>query len=444
MRYDDALRYLDAHLNREATAGRIEGLTLEPVEQLLAALGDPHRAYPVIHLTGTNGKGSTANLISAALEAHGLTVGLYTSPHYERINERLCRNREPISDEELALAIDGVAVAEKISGVTPSYFEILTAAAFAWFAEVAVDIAVVEVGLLGAYDATNVVHADVAVVTNIGRDHTDGVGDWRRAVATEKAGIIEADSHLVLGDVGGDVEEIFLSRPARDRWAVGYDLTVTGDQLAVGGHLIGLHTPHGEHEDIYLSLHGTHQVENALLALGAVEAFFDRAVDSEVLQEAWGAITLPGRCEVIRRHPTVVIDGAHNPDGAAALHDALSEFPPASRRIVVFGALQDRDVGAMLVALGVQPGDLVLACEPDSERALDATDVEFVVAGMGVESEVVRDPASALERALSVAGDDDLIVVTGSIYTVGEVGRVWRDAFAASGDGPGVDDFGDD
>jgi dihydrofolate synthase/folylpolyglutamate synthase len=270
------------------------------------------------------------------------------------------------------------------------------------------------------------------------------VGDWRQAIATEKAGIIEPGSHLVLGDVGADVDRIFLSRPAREQWAAGYDLTVTGDQLAVGGHLIGLHTPFGEHDDIYLSLHGSHQVENALLALGAVEAFFGRRVDTDVLQEAWGAIRLIGRCEVIRRHPTVVLDGAHNPDGAAALHEALSEFPPASRRIVVFGALQDRDVGAMLAALGVQPGDLVLACEPDSERAMDPTDVEFVVAGMGIDSEVVRDPASALERALSVAGDDDLVVVTGSIYTVGEVGRVWRDAFASSGDGPGRDDFGED
>ena len=189
MDYPGALAYLDEHINREATAGRIAGLSLEPIERLLAVLGDPQRAYPVIHVTGTNGKGSVGRMASALLAAHNLTVGTYASPHLERVNERLLWNLQPIENEPFAALIAEVAELEPLSGVTPSYFELLTAAALSWFAEIAVDVAVVEVGLLGRWDATNVVDADVAVVTNIGQDHTDGVGDWRQRIAAEKAGI---------------------------------------------------------------------------------------------------------------------------------------------------------------------------------------------------------------------------------------------------------------
>lgn len=420
MRYDEALAHLDAHLNREAVAGRYAGLSLDPIASLLAAMGDPHEAYPVIHVTGTNGKGSTAQLISAALEAHGLTVGLYTSPHYERVNERIARNREPVGDDELGEAIGAVAAAEQVAGVSSSYFEILTAAAFGWFAEVAVDVAVVEVGLLGAFDATNVVSADVAVVTNVGRDHTDGVGEWRRAIATEKAGIIEPTSHLVLGPVGGDVADVFLERPARDRWRVGTELLLDENLLAVGGRSVDLRTPHGSHREVFVPLHGEHQAMNALVALGAVEAFFDRPVDTDVLRAAWADVALPGRFEVVARRPMVVLDGAHNPEGMAALRATVDELSPGGRRIVVLGVLEGRDPGEMIDELGLTPADLVFACRPASDRALDPDTIVDAALQRGVGAVAVATVAEALDRARDLAGEDDLVLVTGSIYTVGE------------------------
>jgi dihydrofolate synthase / folylpolyglutamate synthase len=426
VRYAEALAYLDAHLNREAVAGKYDGLTLEPIERLVGALGDPHLAYPVIHVTGTNGKGSTAHLISALLEAQGLSVGLYTSPHYERVNERLARNRQPVDDEELALAISEVAVAEQVSGVTPSYFEILTAAALGWFAEVAVDVAVVEVGLLGAFDATNVVHAEVAVVTNVGRDHTRGEGDWRRAIAEEKAGIIEPDSHLILGPVGDDIANVFLDRPARERWSFGREIELVEDLLALGGRQLRVRTPVADHEAVYLPVHGAHQAVNASLALAAAEAFFGRALADEVIADAWAELELPGRVEIVARHPMVVLDGAHNPDGAEALRTTLYDVARGGRQIVVLGMLEGREPEAIVAALGIGPGDLVVVCEPDSPRRIEARALAAVVAAAGAMVEVVPEVADALDRAVALAGEDDLVLVTGSIYTVGAARSAWR------------------
>src|SRR3954470_10240656 len=200
MNLPDALDFLDRHQNLELSPGKIEGLSLDHMQRLVEVLGDPHRAFPVIHITGTNGKGSVARMVTSLLVESGLSVGTYTSPHLEALNERISWNGEPIDDASLAAAIADVATLEPLSGVTPSWFEIVTAAALAWFAAVAVDVAVVEVGLLGRFDATNVVDADVAVITNVGFDHTDGVGDWRAAIAHEKAGIVKPGSFLVLGE----------------------------------------------------------------------------------------------------------------------------------------------------------------------------------------------------------------------------------------------------
>jgi dihydrofolate synthase/folylpolyglutamate synthase len=211
----EALDYLDRHVNLEARAGRIDGLSTDPMAGLLAVLGDPHRAYPVIHVTGTNGKGSTGRMISALLAASGLTVGTYLSPHLERLNERICRQLEPIPDDELAEVLTLLAGVEPLLEHRPSWFELVTSAAFVWFAETAVDVAVVEVGLLGRFDATNVVDGAVAVLTNIGKDHTDGAPGWQRAVAWEKAGIVKPGSHAVLGSALGDLRaEVEAQGPA--------------------------------------------------------------------------------------------------------------------------------------------------------------------------------------------------------------------------------------
>ena len=268
MNYSGALAFLDRHINLEATAGRVDGLSLEKMRELAAVAGDPQTAYPVIHITGTNGKGSVARMISALLVEHGLSVGTYTSPHLERVNERLAWNLEPIRDEALAAVIEELAVLEPLLESPPSYFELLTVAAFAWFAEVAVDVAVIEVGLLGRYDATNVADATVAVITNIGRDHTDGQGDWRAAIASEKAGIIKPASTLVLGQESPDLRPIYEAEGPAEIIEIGEDFEPTTELAAFGGRLFGVRTPRDAYDDLYLPLYGSHQTDQRRDRLG--------------------------------------------------------------------------------------------------------------------------------------------------------------------------------
>jgi len=418
--YDDALAFLDDHINREAVAGRLTGLTVEPMHALLGVLGDPHRAYPVVHITGTNGKGSVARMVTALLAEHGLTVGTYTSPHLIRVNERIARNGEPISDDEFGTVMGELVDAGPLAGVEPSYFELLTAAAFAWFAEVAVDVAVVEVGLLGRYDATNVVDADVAVITNIGLDHTDGEGDWRAAVAGEKAGIVKPGSFLVLGEADPALRPVFVEAAGDRLWVLGEDFGVTEDASALGGRVLELFTPGGTVGDVFVPMHGRHQSTNAALALAAVEAFFGRAVDAEVARGGFAKSSVPGRFEVLRRSPLVIIDGAHNPPGAAAAAATLDdEFHVDGRRILVLGLLEGRDAVAMLEAFDVRRADLVVTCTPDSPRAVPARELAGVVQAFGVRVEVAPDVDDAVALALANAGDKDAVLITGSLYVVG-------------------------
>ncbi|SVC84948.1 uncharacterized protein METZ01_LOCUS337802, partial [marine metagenome] len=211
MDFQGALGFLDRHVNLEATAGRVHGLSLDVMRGLVACMGDPQQDVRTIHVTGTNGKGSVAAMAASLLDALGLRVGVYSSPHVDTIRERLAIGGTIIEEEEFANLIGDLARYAEAASETPSYFELMTAAALLWFANEAVDVAVVEVGLLGRFDATNVVESDVAVVTNIGRDHTDGQGDWRRAIAGEKAGIVRAGRPLVLGETAIDVRDLFLA-----------------------------------------------------------------------------------------------------------------------------------------------------------------------------------------------------------------------------------------
>lgn len=418
MNLDRALAYLDEHINLEATAGRVAGLSLEPITELLAALGDPQTAYPVVHVTGTNGKGSTVAMISQLLRTHGLSVGTYTSPHLERVNERISHDGVPIGDDELAEAIERIARVEQVTGVHPSYFEILTAAALAWFADIGVEVAVVEVGLLGRWDATNVVDATVAVVTNVGKDHTDGARGWRTAVAGEKAGIIKAGSDVVLGEPDPELRPIFLAEPSASLVARPTDFDVDRNQLAVGGRLLDLRTPRSRYPDLFVPVHGAHQGDNAAVAVTAVEAFFDRPLDDDVVAEALAQLELPGRFEVVDRNPLVVLDGAHNPAGAAALARTLGDFEVA-RRVFVVGLLGGRDVDEVVHALGIAPSDLVVACAPTNARAVPAAAIADAVERLGASADVVDDVATAVDTALALAGEEDGVVVTGSLYVVG-------------------------
>ncbi len=426
MEFDKALAYLDEHINLEKVTGIAAGsagLSLDHMRRIAQVIGDPQHEYPVLHLTGTNGKGSTARMISALLAAHQLSVGTYTSPHLEHVTERISWNLEPIPPDDLAAIIDELSSLEGFFGGRPSYFELLTAVAFSWFSTVAVDAAVVEVGLLGRYDATNVADGQVAVVTNVGKDHTDGVGDWRAKVAEEKAGIVKPGAHLVLGEPDPVLRPLFEAEGPATVWVRDEHFGVLTDRVAVGGHVIDLKTPYGTVDELLLPVHGAHQADNAACAVAAVEGFFGRALAPEVVAEAFAGLRLPGRFEVVHRGPLLVLDGAHNPDGAAAVSRTLDEeFDVPGRRRWVLGMLAGRDPSEALDAFGIRPGDRVVACTPASPRGLPAADLARLVEARGVAVEVQPDVGHALEVAwglATAAGEGDLVIVTGSLYTVG-------------------------
>ena len=427
MNLNAALRYLDQHTNLEATAGRAEGVSLDRMRQLVAVLGDPQASYPVIHVTGTNGKGSVVRMVSELLKASGLSVGTYTSPHLESINERICWNGDPISDEALGEAIGAVAAVEEVAGVTPSYFEILTAAAFTWFADIAIDVAVVEVGMLGRYDATNVADGIVAVLTNVGHDHTDGKRGWRAAIAGEKVGIVKPGATFVCGEVEPELRELLAATDAERTWWRGEDFDCEQQVLAVGGRSLDLRTPSGLVEEVFLPMHGAHQGDNAAVAMAATEAFFDRRLDDDLVREAFAEVTVPGRFEIVHRHPTVVLDAAHNIDGARACADTLQEeFLLSGTIVFVVGFLEGRDPLEMLEALNASDAGVLVACTPGSPRAMPAQKVVAAADRLGIVAESAPSVDDAVRRAMALAGADDLVVITGSLYVVGPARTVLR------------------
>ncbi len=425
--YSEAVAYLDGHVNQEVVgAGHTRGLSLEPVISLLGLLGDPQRSYPSIHVTGTNGKGSVCRIASALLREHGLSVGTYTSPHLAKVNERLAWDLEPISDESFAGLMGELQPLVEMSGLRLSYFELLTAAAFTWFAEVAVDVIVAEVGMLGRFDATNVLDAGVSVITNVGSDHTDRAPGWRQAILHEKAGIVRAGSALVLGapdlgEPGSEARALLEAEEPAVIFVRGEDFDVAHARDAVGGQVFDHRGCESWLEDLFLPLHGAHQLDNATTAIMAVEAFFGRALDAAVVRDGLAGVEVPGRFEVLGRAPLVVVDGGHNANGVAAAASTLAEsFDVAGRTILVAGFLQGsgRDLEEILDALEVRNAELVVACAPDSPRAVDPAEVARAVGALGTRAEVVSDPGAAVERALAVATSDDVVLVVGSLYLV--------------------------
>ncbi len=415
-----ALAFLDAHINLEATAGLIEDLSLDPMRALCDVLADPQDTFPSIHVTGTNGKGSVTAMCAALLRAADLGVGTYTSPHLESITERFRFDGRPIPPEVFAGLIADLAAIEPMLEAPPSYFELLTAAAFRWFADIPVDVAVLEVGMLGRFDATNVADAKVAVLTNVGRDHTDGAGDWRRRIADEKVGIVKEGATFVLGETDPALADVFAAAPAAELLVAGRDFEVLDDRVAMGGRVVSLATPAHRVDDIVIPLHGAHQAANAALALAATEALVNRPLEPDTIREAFATVSVPGRFEVLRTEPTVVIDGAHNPDGARAARATLAEdFTLAGSLIVVAGFLSRRDPAEMLDALGAREAGFLVACTPPSPRAIPAHEVAAAADGLGIVAEAVPNVADAISRAFALATDEDLILVTGSLYVIG-------------------------
>ncbi|HUO47609.1 MAG TPA: Mur ligase family protein [Acidimicrobiales bacterium] len=423
---DELVAWLDGHTDFEkAMPTRALAPTLARIEELCRLMGDPERACPVIHLTGTNGKGSTSRILTELLRAAGLRVGTYTSPNLARVNERLALDTEPIGDEELAEVLEALALIEPMLEEPPTRFELLTAAAFRWFADIAVDVAVVEVGLGGRWDATSVVSPAVAVVTNVSYDHVEILGPTLADIAREKAGIVKPGAVLVLGEPDPDLAAVFLAAAAEaggvETWLVGEAFGVDANRVAVGGRLLDLRTPQAVYPEVFLPLHGAHQGANAACALAAAEAFFGAALDPGVVEEAFAAVEVPGRLEVVGRGPLVVLDGAHNAAGAAALGAALrEEFPTGGERVAVVGMLHGRDPSAILQELAAAGVRTVVACTAPSPRALPATEVAEAARALGLRALAAETVDEAVTLALARVHEDGLLLVTGSLYVVTE------------------------
>ena len=427
---DDALAWLDGHIDFESSMPSRRALpTLDRIRDLVRLLGDPQHAYPAVHITGTNGKGSTAAMVTALFGARGLTVGTYTSPNLSRVNERIARNGEPIDDGAFVEVLESLARLEPMMEDPPTRFELLTAAALTWFADEAVDVAVVEVGLGGRWDCTNVVDGEVAVLTNVSFDHTEVLGPTLEDIARDKSGIFKSGSRVVIGETDPtlvrQLREAAEAAGASEFWARGSDFECTANRLAVGGRLIDVRTPGARYGELLVPLHGAHQGDNASCALAAVEAFFGTALHEEVVEEAFAAVRVPGRLEVVGRRPLVVVDGAHNVAGMIVLARSLiEEFAVEGEAQAVVGMLSGRDPVAMLDALLTAGIRSVVACAPDSPRALSAEVVAKAALGLGMDAVVAESPSDAVALALRRAGEDDRVVVCGSLYVVADARRL--------------------
>lgn len=409
--------------------------SLDRISHLMTLLGDPQFAYPVIHVTGTNGKTSTARMIESLLQAMGLRTGLVTSPHLHQVTERIRLNGAPISPATFVETYDelepylAIVDSESLANGGPamSYFEVLTGMAFAAFADAPVDVAVVEVGMGGTWDATNVVSPLVSVVTPIGLDHADYLGDTVELIATEKSGIIKAGSIAVLAYQDSIPAEVLLQRAALVDAMVarqGVEFSVRDRALAIGGQVLSLDGLNGTYDEILLPLFGAHQAANASVALAAVEAFFGGTLtlDIDAIREGFGAATSPGRLEVVRRSPTVIVDAAHNPHGAAVLASALEESFTFEQVIGVVSVMADKDVLGVLQALEPVMTDVVVTWN-GAARAMPANELAEIANQVFGDDRVhvALNLTSAIDRAIEMADAAGMngvgIVVTGSVVT---------------------------
>jgi dihydrofolate synthase/folylpolyglutamate synthase len=441
---DDLLtRYLqiDAALAARWPESKLEP-SLDRVRAVADLLGDPQRAYPVIHVAGTNGKTSTARMIESLLRGFGLRTGLFTSPHLHSVRERIRLDGEPIDLERFVRVYDDIepylGIADRTSassgGPAMSFFEVLTMLGYAAFADAPVDVAVVECGMGGAWDATNVADGAVAVVTPISYDHMDYLGDTLTAIAGEKAGIIKPESTAVLAAQELEAAEVLLARcvavgvePVRE----GVEFGVVSRTPAVGGQLLSLQGQGGRYDDVFLPLFGAHQAANAAVAVAAVEAFLgggSAALNVDLVRSGFASVTSPGRLEVVRRSPTVIVDAAHNPHGASALAAAIADGFEFTALVGVIAVLSDKDARGVLEALEPVLAEVVItrsssprATDPD---ALAALAVEVLGADrVRVEARLGDALDAAIERADELAaehGGGAGVLVTGSVVTAAE------------------------
>ncbi|WP_101523933.1 bifunctional tetrahydrofolate synthase/dihydrofolate synthase [Nocardioides houyundeii] len=426
--------------------------SLDRIRAFTELLGDPQHAYKVVHLTGTNGKTSTARMVDTLLRALDLRTGRFTSPHVERMTERISIDGEPLDDETFVRAFNDVAPYTHLVDAEQdhplSFFETVVGMAFAAFADAPVDVAVVEVGMGGSWDATNVADADVAVVLPVALDHAQYLGTELTAIAAEKAGIIKPDSIVVLAEQTPEVAAVLLERAAEVGATIvreGMEFGVVSRVPGVGGQLVSLQGLRARYDDLFLPLHGAHQAQNAAVALAAVEALAgETPLEDDLVRAAFAEMTSPGRLEVIRRSPTVVLDAAHNPHGAEATAAALEDAFNFSPLIGVIGVMGDKDHEGLLAAF--EPHLTHVICTQNSTpRAMPAEELGRTARDVFGEDRVTVVPrlADAIDQAaaLAEAGEafgealgSGAVLVTGSVVTVGEARAMLRPPTRGPGD----------
>jgi dihydrofolate synthase / folylpolyglutamate synthase len=414
--------------------------SLDHMASLMDLMGQPQKSYPVIQVTGTNGKSSTARMIASLLQTLGLRVGLYTSPHLADMRERIEIDGEPIPADRFVDIVGDIAPfvatvdtrAEQLGEPPITFFETMTAIGYAAFADAPVDVAVVEVGMGGTWDATSVCHPQVSVVTRVAMDHADVLGDRIDLIAAEKAGIIKEGSYAVIADQDSDAGEVLRSRidelGVPSAWE-GKAFDVTDRTIAVGGQLLTLRGLTGEYDDVFVPLFGKHQAMNAAVALAATEAFIGGgalALDPDAVREGFASVTTPGRLEIVRRGPTVMVDAAHNPAGAASLADALQEAFAFTHVIGVLAVLSDKDALGILRAL--EPVlDQIVVTQNDSPRRMSVDQLAAMASEIfgGDRVEAVGRLDDAIDAGVRLAEEADTygaagVIVTGSVVTAGQ------------------------
>jgi dihydrofolate synthase/folylpolyglutamate synthase len=418
--------------------------TLERISALVDVLGSPQLTYPTIHIGGTNGKTTTSRMIDSLLFEMGLRTGRFTSPHLETYLERISINGQNIDPKAMVFSYNDIAAYLDLMDSKfehpISFFEAMTALAFVAFAEHPIDVGVIEVGMGGEWDATNVVDADVSVIMPINLDHTEYLGETLTEIAQTKAGIIKESGFVVLAQQEPEAAKELLKRAAAmgaDVAREGVEYSVLSRSLAVGGQLLTIQGASDTYQDIFLPLHGKHQASNAAAALVAVEAFFgDQELDIEAVRAGFANVTSPGRCEVVHRDPTIILDAAHNPHGAAAIAETVQSEFTFDEVIGVVAPMGDKDIHGILLELE-QVMDSIIVTANSSSRSTPVDKLEKIAIEIFGADRVFSDETleQALERAIKDTvrplSDDTIgILVTGSVVTVGEARRYLRNKFS--------------
>lgn len=428
--YEAATNFLDARIGAGVKPG------LDRIGALLEVMAAPHEAAPVIHIAGTNGKTTTVRMLEVLVHQLGLRAGTFVSPHLHRVEERYSVAGAPLDRDGFTTAVADVApfveICENDRGETVTYFETTAAIAFQAFAAAGVDVAIVEVGLGGRLDATNVVDADVSVITGIDIDHTSFLGSTIREIAGEKAAILKSGGSLVTGPLPPAAEGAITARvdETESRWfRSGADFRLEGAQIAVGGWHADIHGIYETYDDVYLPLHGRHQLDHLATSVAASEVFFGRALGADEVRVAATRMTSPGRIEVMARGPLVVIDGAHNAQGLLGLGDALAMEFPEVPWVLVFGARGERDLVSLLEPLRGLVGEVIAtaAADPDAIPAAEVAAAATAVFGPDVPVDAVTPVAQAVTEALDRVDEAGAVVAAGSLYVAGEARARWMD-----------------